>query len=72
MYANEQTGLWVMGIIVVQAKLRIYSTHPLEKLHDRKKRSAVGVFGSHEDAESAVKELIMSGYDMKPRSMPKT
>ncbi len=37
-----------------------------------KNRSAVGVFGSHEDAESAVKELIMSGYDMKPRSMPKT
>ena len=32
-------------------------------------RSAVGIFGSHEDAESAVKELQKSGYDMKKLSV---
>ena len=32
-------------------------------------RSAVGVFGIHEDAESAVKELQKSGYDMKKLSV---
>jgi hypothetical protein len=31
--------------------------------------SAVGVFGNHEDAESAVKELQKSGYDMKKLSV---
>ena len=31
--------------------------------------SAVGVFGSHEDAENAVKGLNLSGYDMKKQSV---
>jgi hypothetical protein len=31
--------------------------------------SAVGVFGSHQDAERAVKELEKSGYDMKKLSV---
>ena len=31
--------------------------------------SAVGVFSSHQDAESAVKELQKSGYDMKKLSV---
>ena len=34
-----------------------------------KESSAVGVFNSHEDAESAVKELHKSGYDMKKLSV---
>jgi len=34
-----------------------------------KNRSAVGVFGNHEDAESAVKALQKSGYDMKKLSV---
>jgi hypothetical protein len=38
MYAIEQTGLWVMGTIGVQAKLRLYSTHTLDKHHDRNKK----------------------------------
>jgi len=31
--------------------------------------SAVGVFGNHQDAENAVKELQKSGYDMKKLSV---
>lgn len=34
-----------------------------------KSSSAVGVFGDHQDAESAVKELQKSGYDMKKLSV---
>ncbi|MGO9446900.1 MAG: general stress protein [Thiobacillaceae bacterium] len=34
-----------------------------------KNSSAVGIFSSHEDAESAVKELQVSGYDMKKLSV---
>lgn len=31
--------------------------------------SAVGIFHNHQDAESAVKELVQSGYDMKKLSV---
>lgn len=34
-----------------------------------KHNSAVGLFLSHHDAESAVKERYMSGYDMKKLSI---
>lgn len=34
-----------------------------------KSSSAVGLFGKHQDAESAVKELQKSGYDMKKLSI---
>jgi hypothetical protein len=34
-----------------------------------KNSSAVGLFGNHQDAESAVKELQRSGYDMKKLSI---
>lgn len=34
-----------------------------------KNSSAVGIFPNHQDAESAVKELQMSGYDMKKLSV---
>ena len=34
-----------------------------------KNSSAVGVFSNHQDAESAVKELQKSGYDMKKLSV---
>ncbi len=34
-----------------------------------KYNSAVGLFGNHEDAENAVKELEKSGYDMKKLSV---
>ena len=30
-----------------------------------KQSSAVGLFNSHQDAESAIKELQTCGYDMK-------
>ena len=34
-----------------------------------KQSAAVGIFNSHQDAESAVKELQISGYDMKKLSV---
>ncbi|SJM93644.1 conserved hypothetical protein [Crenothrix polyspora] len=34
-----------------------------------KNSSTVGIFNSHEDAESAVKQLQVSGYDMKKLSV---
>jgi hypothetical protein len=35
----------------------------------KKNRSAIGVFGNHEDAENAVKALQKSGYDIKKLSV---
>ncbi len=41
----------------------------MENIMSENSSSAVGIFSSHLDAESAVKELQVSGYDMKKLSV---
>jgi len=48
---------------------RAFSPEPWRNIMPEKHNSAVGLFSNHQDAESAVKELQQSGYDMKKLSV---
>jgi len=53
----------------IQSSLSNYKRNRIKENKMEKQNVTVGVFGSHESAESAIKELRNSGFDMKKLSI---
>lgn len=69
--ASRGTDIIVSGVKPTESAVLSTAQSPqtMENLKPEKNSSAVGVFRDHDDAESGVKELQKSGFDMKKLSV---